>query len=1309
MPDPFVHLHVASGYSLQYGASHPHTLVERAAEQEMDTLALTDRDGTYGAVKFAKACLMAGIRPVLGVDLAYRQPAGGDPRRSSLPRPITSTRTPVRGGAFRDPRLPRATFLASGRAGWAAVCRLVSATHLDGERGSPVADLDVLAPHLASGDVLVLLGPGSAVGEAATRRRDDLALEALAPWRELVPAENLFVELVSHRLPGAGGDWGPGTSPHAARMAGVARRAGLGTVLTNAVRYADRLDAPTVDVLDAARRLVALDRRHVDRGNAEGFLKSGKQMQEIAEEICRLAGLAGDTEREARHLLARTRAVADRCALDPRADLGLGEVHFPEFELSGNGESADVLLRARCEGAIGDRYGSAPRQRIWKRLDDELQMIGHLGYASYFLTVADVTDLVRDMGVRCAARGSGAGSLVNYLLGVSGVEPLRHNLLMERFLSPLRQALPDIDVDVESARRLEVYEAILDKYGGERCVCVSMMDSYRVRHAVRDVGAALGMPPGETDAIAKAFPHIRARDARVALRELPELRASGLAEERLDLMFRLVERLDGLPRHIAVHPCGVLLSDATLLDRTPVEASYAGFPMSQFDKDDVEDLGLLKLDVLGIRMQSSMAHAVAEIQRVDGVEIDLDDEDQVPFDDPATYDLISSARTLGMFQIESPGQRELVGKSGIESFEDIITDISLFRPGPVKSDMVTPYLDAKQGWKIPSYLHDDLRPILEGTHGVVVFHEQVIEIVAFFAGISYAEADECRRSLGDVDGMAQTKLWFYPRLLGRGYPLPVVERLWKVLEAFASFGFCKAHAAAFALPTFQSAWLKTHWPAHFLAGVLTHDPGMYPKRLILDDARQFGIAVLGLDVNASGKEYAVEKVGEEGEYGIRLALAEVKGISEAEVDRVVAARPFHSLTDLWHRAQVSRPVLERLVLAGAFDSVYRIGSSVGVRPRHQVTRRDLLLQVAELDRHARAVERAGRGRGLAGRKAWQVAGQRATTPAQTRAADAAARNSTDPRDRADAPELERHPLADQGVWAKAAAQSKATRTPRPVTSVQLTLDLGDEPGEGPGELASGLPEMSDEERMKAELEILGLDASRHVVDTYAPFFDAIGVTRSKDLLSRRSKAELLVAGVKVATQTPPIRSGRRVIFLTLDDATGPVDATFFEDVQGPYAATVFHSWLLVVRGELRRTGRRGVSLRATGCWALPDLYAVWKAAPTSADGVRMVRELMAVVPEGFADMGAGVGEEAVAGAAESRSTRPVMSKPAPDRQSPTQQDPAEKGAAGGMGRRRVLVHSSGFKMSPYSDIKPAGEDTKDVARKLWHRSQGSAG
>src|SRR3954447_10674201 len=348
--DPFVHLHVASGYSRQYGASHPHVLAERAAEHEMDTLALTDRDGTYGAVKHAKACRAYGLRPVLGVDLAVRPLVGtlGMAGTAESPVPEPKPRTPVRGGAYRDDRLlPRVTFLADaghagGRAGWAAVCRLVSAVQLAGERGAPVADLAVLAPWLESGDVVVLLGPASEVGAALARRRDDLAHQALSPWREVVPAENLLLELVSHRLPQRqDAVWGPGTTPHAARMAGFARGVGLDAVLTNAVRYADRRDAPVVDVLDAARRLVALGsadlKRHVGpagfRANAEGFLKSGKQMLEVAEEIARLSGI-GETDTEAHRLLAHTRQIADRCALDPRADLGLGEVHFPELELA---------------------------------------------------------------------------------------------------------------------------------------------------------------------------------------------------------------------------------------------------------------------------------------------------------------------------------------------------------------------------------------------------------------------------------------------------------------------------------------------------------------------------------------------------------------------------------------------------------------------------------------------------------------------------------------------------------------------------------------------------------------------------------------------------------------------------------------------------------------------------------------------------------------------------------------------------------------------------------------------------------------
>jgi error-prone DNA polymerase len=270
----------------------------------------------------------------------------------------------------------------------------------------------------------------------------------------------------------------------------------------------------------------------------------------------------------------------------------------------------------------------------------------------------------------------------------------------------------------------------------------------------------------------------------------------------------------------------------------------------------------------------------------------------------------------------------------------------------------------------------------------------------------------------------------------------------------------------------------------------------------------------------------------------------------------------------------------------------------------------------------------------------------------------------------------------------------------PVTSVQLALDLGDTPADGE---VSGLPEMNASERVRAELEILGLDVSQHVVDVYAPFLDALGVTRSTDLLRQRNASELLVAGVKVATQTPPIRSGRRVVFLTLDDSTGPVDATFFEDVQGPYAATVFHSWLLVVRGVLRRTGRRGVSLRATGCWELPALHQIWQAS--GPEGLAAVREAMAQVPAGFEEVSAGAGEDAVLGAAESRSSRPVIASPPSSGAGVAGDGPT----AGGMGRRRVLVHSSGFTMSPYADIKPAGEEAKTAPRTLWHRSSGSAG
>src|SRR4051812_21669385 len=1244
MSDPFVHLHVASGYSLRHGASSPAVLVDRAADHGMDTLALTDRDGVYGAVKFVTACMTRGIRPILGTDLAV-QPYVDQPV-------VTSTRrkTPARGGSFVDARLPRVTVLARDKAGWASVCRLVSATHLAGERGEPVTTLELVAAHARG--LVVLLGPDSEVGRAAAARRPDLARAHLDRWRCALAdggaeRHDVVIEVVCHR--------GPGDAARAARLLAFARDLDVPVVLTNAARGADHGDGPTLDVLDSARRLVALDPRHVDRTNAEAYLKSGKEIRDVADEVVAAAGL---DRRAADDLLASTRRLAERCVLDPRRDLGIGEVHFPEFLVDGDPDvardarKAEAALRQRCEAGLG-RRGMALTDVVRRRPDDELAVIAQLGYPTYFLTIADVVQLVKDMGVRCAARGSGAGSMVNYLLGISDVDPLEQRLLMERFLSPLRHALPDVDLDVESARRTDVYEKILDRYGAERCACVSMMDTYRARHAIRDTGAALGLPPDEIDAVAKAFPHIRASQIRAALDDLPELRASRLGSSgAFDALFTLAERLDGLPRHVALHPCGVLLSDLTLLDRTPVEASWLGFPMSQFDKDDVETLGLLKLDVLGVRMQSAIAHALKEVQRVDGVDVDID---AVPRDDPETFALIQSTRTLGMFQIESPGQRELIGKFAPETFSDIITDISLFRPGPVKSDMVRPFLEARQGWTEPDYLHDDLRDALEQTCGVVVFHEQVLEMFSVLSGCSLAEADEARRALGDPDKQAEVQAWFIPTALRRGYDLHTVERGWEILKAFASFGFCKAHAAAFALPTYQSAWLKAHHPAAFLAGVLTHDPGMYPKRLILDDARQFGISILPLDVNISDDTYRIERLATYDEpppailgappepawktagqrYGIRLSLADVKGINDAEIARIIAGRPFGSLSDFWHRASVSRPVVERLVVAGAFDSLYAIGLTLPVKRRGTVTRRDLLLQLADLSRHSRSMR-----------------------PVRTRTQ----------RDSAEA-------LTGRGVRGLAAAQSQAAKPVQPV-DVQMAFDLGDAEA-----TVTGLPEMTMAEQVRAELEVLGLDASRHVLTCYESFFTALGVTRARDLPRCRNRAEVLVAGVKVATQTPPIRSGRRVVFITLDDATGPVDATFFEDAQAGYAATVFHSWLLVVRGTLRKTGPRGISLNASGAWELSALRNAWEAGGLAAVDAAM-------------RAGVRVSDAAVHGAAESRSTRPVMVAP-----------PVGANSVGG----RPRVYSSGFAQSPYVDIGPAGTSPGGAPRKLWHSSPGSSG
>ncbi|MFI6449833.1 PHP domain-containing protein [Kitasatospora sp. NPDC050543] len=777
------HLHVASGYSVRYGASLPAALAERAAERGLTSLALTDRDTVSGVVRHAKACAANGLRPLFGADVAVGL--------VDQPEAAVRRRTPARGGAFVDESAPRVTLLARDRTGWANLCSLIStAWTVRAERGGgqPVVPLEVLAAH-AEG-LTVLLGPGSEPVRALAAGRPDRATTLLVPWREW-SGPHLRLEAVHLRRTGTG----PGSLRLAARTVGLAAELDLLPVLTNAVRYADAAQAPVADVLDAARLL-----RPVQRGatcNGERSLKDSPSMAELAAEVARAAGLgpAG-----AQRLLAVTARTADECRLDPASDLGIGRVHFPEEDRLGiaPGTSAKVL-RERCEAAMVTR-GYAGDRATERRLREELDVISGLGWPAFFLTVAQVVQDIKELGIRVAARGSAAGCLVVHLLGISVANPVTNGLIMERFMNYRRSSLPDIDVDVESARRIDCYRAILGRFGPERVATLAMPETYRVRWAIRDTGMAMGLDPAEVDRLAKAFPHIAARDARSAMAELPELRQVAAHADRYGERFwDLVEGLDALPRGIAMHPCGVLLSDSSLLARTPVMPTPGeGLPMSVFDKHDVEGegLGLLKMDVIGSRMQSAMAYTVREIERTTGVRVDLDDAEQVPLEDPAAYELLREGESLGVYSLDSPGQRDLLGRSQPTVFQDVVNQLALFRPGPLAADMVRPYLLARHGKRPPQYPHPDLIPALKVTFGVLVFNEQVAETFAVLTRSDLAMGEEARRALGQPARVPALEAWFRARSAASGYDQRVIDTVWNMVMGMASYGFARSHSVS---------------------------------------------------------------------------------------------------------------------------------------------------------------------------------------------------------------------------------------------------------------------------------------------------------------------------------------------------------------------------------------------------------------------------------------------------------------------------------------------------------------------------------
>ncbi len=1125
----FIHLHAATAFSAHYGVSWPEDLAQAAAADGADALAITDRDGLYGAIKHVKACMAAGIDPILGVDLAVVEEGERGP--------VVTGRVVVlaHGGAAGHPG-----------AGYGALCRLISLAHHQPKR--PVGlTLEQLAQGVvdpASGHpvLTVLLGPHSPVGRAMESRKYLLPRSKFRQWREAMPAGSLVAEITSHlNTPAA-----PLSTTHAVRMVKLAHEFDVPAVLSNAVRYAGPEDAPVADVLDAARNIAPLDQLADLQPTGQAWLKSSSEMEKVVRDIADYGGYGTSGLQQ---LWANTAQLADKCRLDPHKDLGWKQPRTPESDVLGLLQPARQELQQRTESALLQRFTGLSPSKLEKardRLSVELATISKLGFESYFLTVAEVSEMIRTMGVRRAARGSGASSLVNYLLGISAVDPLANDLLFERFLSNDRATLPDIDLDVESAQRHNVYRAIFERFGAKRVTLMSMQNSYRARGAVRDAGLALGVEKGEIDQIAKQLWRFSAGSFREALEEKPELRelAAHVNQSRyategddgpapqLDLLVDITQRLDSLPRHISMHPCGVILGDSTLLNRTPVQPSGMGLPMSQFDKHDMDAMGMLKLDVLGVRMQSAMAHAVREIIKLhpsreevaahgghapdapfigeDGA-IDLD---AVPLDDEPTFELIRSTHTLGCFQIESPGQRELVGKMAPAEFSDLVIDISLFRPGPMKSNMVKPFLESRAGFAKPHYAHPDLIPALSETHGVTVFHEQVLRTFATMTDCTLSRADEFRRGLGNPAVEPTVEQYFRDKATAKGYTAAVIEEVWGTLAAFGSFGFCKAHGAAFAVPTYQSAWLKAHHPAEFMAGLWEHDPGMYPRRLLVAEARRMGIPILPLDINASTGEYHAERTdagdGTPGATGVRLSLAGVYGLSATELKRILAGQPYNSLAELRDRARLSRPTLKRLAQLGALDSLHRQAKS---HTSNTANRADLVAHVNSLPAHHGSKRK--------------------------------------------------EPLLGQLAL--------------PMEDIELAA------------LAAEHPEAGLAETVATELDLLSLDVSGHLMESYAPLLDRLGVSRAEALLGLRNNSEVLVAGVRVATQTPPMRGGKRVVFISIDDGTGCVDSTFFTEAQEKSGPLLFGTRMLLIRGLTRRTGPRGITIQALEAWDLQNL------------------------------------------------------------------------------------------------------------------------
>lgn len=854
----FIHLHTHSPFSFLDGGSAIEALVARAAELEMPALAITDHGNLCASVRFSQMAAAAGIKPIQGCEVTLENGS-------------------------------HLTLLARNTDGYSAICSLLTKAHLSHSRGQPqVCFNDLGKLH----DTIVLSGCRNGELARLILKKDfHQAGQRAREYLNLLGRENLYIELQDNLL--------PGNRQLNHYLMQLAEALGLQVVASNNVHYANHEDFIVHDLLTCVRTLSKVQDVHLDRPlNGESYLKSSQQMKELFY-YCPQA-------------LENTRRIAEACEPVFKEKM----THFPEFNLSGG--DPVIHLRNLTFAGAQRRYGRINMQ-IKDRLEHELGVIEKMGFAGYFLAVYDLARYARREGIRYAGRGSAADSLVAYCLHITEVDSLERNLLFERFMSPERSEYPDIDIDFEARHRDRVIDYVYRKYGHDHVARVATYNTFRSRSAIRDIGKALGFNQVELDSIAKTMPfYSYADNIRALMEKLPELRNSPLYEKRFELLLGICEKIAGFPRFLATHLGGVVISDCPLVQLTPLQRSALGPVITQFDKDDVEELGLIKLDLLSLRTLSAVNDAVHSIHQ-SGQEFDYD---SIPLDDKATYERIARGETIGMFQLESPAQRALQSRLEATQMEDIIASVAIIRPGPIKGNMVEPYIARRQGREKISYLNPRLEPILGKTYGVILYQEQVIEIASAIAGFTPGEADQLRRVMTHArshQAMEDIGRNFVEKSVQNGVDAETAAAIFTGMAGYASYGFCEAHAAAFATTSYKTAYLLEHYPAEYYAALLNHQPmGFYSSNIICTEARRRGIKILPPDINLSHKDFQAKR------NAIRIGLKQVKGIREGEMASLLEARkegPFLTLADLMKRSCLAVDTAENLIKCGVLDSL----------------------------------------------------------------------------------------------------------------------------------------------------------------------------------------------------------------------------------------------------------------------------------------------------------------------------------------------------------------------------------------------------